>query len=114
MSKLAQLIARHEGFYKNGSLPARRHNPGDLRHGPHVSHEGLGPNDVGIEPSDELGWADLERQLTLYAERGLTLEEMIATYAPPSENNTGAYLKAVTEGLGVSGGTTVRDALRIA
>jgi hypothetical protein len=82
LTKLAELIAREEGFFKKGVLPARRHNPGDLRHSPHSSHVGIGPNDIGIIDSNADGWADLERQLQLFASRGMTLEMAIYEFAP--------------------------------
>jgi hypothetical protein len=43
----------------------------------------------------------LERQLLLYARRGLTLAEAIFTYAPPIENNSEAYLKNVVKWTGI-------------
>jgi hypothetical protein len=110
-SKLASLIAQREGFYVPGSQPARKLNPGDLRHAPHTSHAGEGPDDIGIEPSVEDGWADLERQLQLYADRGLTLQQAIYEFAPPSENDSSSYLAFVCNGLGCSPDTPVRVAL---
>ena len=98
MTKLAILIAREEGFFKTGALPARRHNPGDLRHSPHSAHVGIGPNDIGIIDSVSDGWADLERQLQLFASRGMTLEMAIYEFAPPTENDTARYLADVLEG----------------
>lgn len=98
MTKLAQLISQEEGFFKPGTIPARRHNPGDLRHSPHSSHEGIGPDDIGIIDNDADGWADLERQLRIYAQRGMTLESAIYEFAPPAENDSAAYLKFIIDG----------------
>jgi len=115
VTRLAQLIATEEGFFRAGTLPARRHNPGDLRHSPHASHAGIGPDDIGAIDSDADGWADLERQLRLYADRGLTLGEAIAQWAPPEENDTAGYLRFVLEGFGgqVAADTPLRDVLAI-
>ena len=115
-TKLAWLIARQEGFFRPGTLPARRHNPGDLRHSPHSSHVGLGPDDIGAIDSDASGWEDLERQLVLYAGRGMTLGAAISSYAPPSENDTANYLQFVIEGFGgsVTADTPLTEVLRIA
>jgi hypothetical protein len=115
-TKLAWLIARQEGFFRPGTLPARRHNPGDLRHSPHSSHEGLGLDDVGAIDSDAHGWEDLERQLALCAGRGLTLGQLIYSYAPPSENDTARYLQSVISGFGgsVTADTPLTEVLRIA
>lgn len=110
MTKLAYLIAQEEGFFKSGSLPQRRHNPGDLRHSNHSSHAGIGPNDIGIIDNDEDGWADLERQLRMYADRGMTLGEAIYSWAPPTDgNDTPAYLQFVLDGFG--GAVTVTTPL---
>jgi hypothetical protein len=100
MTKLAQLIAKEEGFFKAGALPARNHNPGDLRHSPHSSHAGEGVDAIGEIDSDADGWADLERQLQLDAGRGLTLAGAIYSWAPPSENDSARYLSDVIAGFG--------------
>lgn len=112
-TKLAQLIARQEGFGVSGAIPTVRHNPGDLTHAPHASHEGIEPDAVGIEPDDAEGWADLERQLQLYADRQMTLRAAIYAYAPPAENDTESYLDFICRGLGCAPDTPVSDALRI-
>lgn len=112
-TRLAQLIAQEEGFGIPHTIPTLRHNPGDLRHAPHASHTGISPEGIGIEPSDELGAEDLERQLFLYAARGLTLTSMVAEYAPPCENNSSQYLTFLCTGLGLPATTQVIDALQI-
>lgn len=112
-SKLAMLIAQQEGFFIPGSIPAKRLNPGDLRHAPSASHEGIGPDAIGIMPTAEAGWAALERQLHLFAQRGFTLEQCIETWAPPVENDTDAYLRFVCHGLNLSPRTPVSEALEI-
>ena len=100
-TRCAQLIARQEGFGVPDMIPTVRRNPGDLRHSPHSSHTGIGKDGIGIIDSDDHGWEDLERQLALFAERGMTLEEAIYTFAPPNENDSVAYLRNVSKGLGV-------------
>lgn len=112
MSKLAHLIAQEEGYGIAGALPTRDNNPGDLRHSPHSFHSG-DPNAIGQIPTAAEGWADLERQLARYAARGMTLEQAIYEFAPPSENNSAAYLAFVCAGLGCVPGTLVGDALQI-
>lgn len=113
MSKLAQLISQDEGFGIPNAKPTRDHNPGDLRHSPHSSHEGEGPNDIGIIDNDADGWADLERQLKLFAKRGMTLRQAVYTFAPPNENDTAKYLEFVCDGLGCEPDILVSDALKI-
>lgn len=112
MSKLAELIAQQEGFYVRGSIPQRQNNPGDLRHAPNEQHP-EDPNAVGVFDTADLGWDALERQLGLYAQRGLTLQQAIYEFAPPSENNSAAYLNFVCQGLGCSPDTPVSEALAI-
>lgn len=119
-SKLAQLISINEGGWRlvngclvgvPGTIPFDRNNPGDLRHSPHSTHPN-GPDDIGTIDTLEHGWEDLERQLGLYASRGLTLRELAFTYAPPADNNpTEAYLESLCAGLGLPDMTLVSEAL---
>jgi len=111
MSKLARLIAQEEGFYVPDSVPDRDCNPGDLRHSPHSFHTPSDPDGIGKIDTPQDGWADLERQLQLFAERGLSLDEAIYTFAPPSENNSEAYLKYICDGLGLEPTALVSEAL---
>jgi hypothetical protein len=98
MTRLAYLIAQEEGFFRSGTIPAIRHNPGDLRHSPHSQHPG-NPNDIGTIDNDADGWADLERQLLLDAQRGLTLQQAIFEWAPASDGNDPTrYLSNVLAG----------------
>lgn len=113
MSKLAELIAKEEGFGIPGALPTRNNNPGDLRHSPHSFHDPDAPDAIGKIDTITDGWADLERQLHRYAERGLTLAQAIYEFAPPSENNSGAYLAYVVNELGCQSDTPMADALKI-
>lgn len=112
MSKLARLIAQEEGYGTPGSVPTRDNNPGDLRHSPHSFHTGDAPNGIGLIDSVADGWADLERQLQLFAQRGLTLRQAIYEFAPPEENNSAQYLKFVCDGLGLPETATVAEALQ--
>lgn len=114
MSKLARLIAKEEGFGIPGTIPTTHNNPGDLRHSPHSAHQPGDPDAIGAIDTVDHGWADLERQLGLYAARGLTLRQMIVDYyAPNNENNSEAYLAFICKGLGVTDDCTVTQALEI-
>ena len=75
-------------------MPYRDQNPGDLRHSPHSFHTAAAPDAIGQIVTVANGWADLERLLTLYAERGLTLRQAIYEFAPPGENNSAQYLRS--------------------
>lgn len=113
MTKLALLISKMEGFGIPGKVPTTHHNPGDLRHSPHSTHLPGSPEGIGIIDTDEHGWLDLERQLGLYAERGMTLRQCIEQYAPSTENDTTNYLSFVSEELGVSPDTKLREVVGI-
>lgn len=113
MTLLAHLISKMEGFGIPGAQPTRKNNPGDLRHSPHSSHEGEGPNDIGEIDTIEHGWEDLEEQLQKDAARNMTLQQLVETYAPPNENNTQRYLDYLCTGLGVGPDTPVAEAIQI-
>ncbi len=113
MTKLAQLIGRMEGYGIPGAIPTLRNNPGDLRHSPHSAHQASAPDAIGRIDSVADGWADLEGQLTRYAERGLTLGQMVDIFAPAGENDANGYLRFLCAGLGVFANTPVRDCLAI-
>ena len=106
MTLLAKLIAKEEGFFKAGTIPAIRHNPGDLTHSPNSQHPS-DPNAIGTIDTDDDGWADLERQLALDADTGMTLRQAIYLWAPKDDgknpllygNNPGQYLSDVLDGL---------------
>lgn len=56
----------------------------------------------GRYATPEEGIAAGVRQLQLYAQRGVTnLRDIIARWAPPSENNTGRYIAAVAQATGL-------------
>ena len=113
MTKLAYLISKEEGFGIPGAVPTTHNNPGDLRHSPHSQHSG-DKNAIGQIDTVAHGWADLERQLQIYASEGLTLRQMVNLYAPPSDNNnTDRYLSFVCSGLGLTPETLVSEALKI-
>jgi hypothetical protein len=113
MTLLARLIAKEEGYGIPGAVPTTHENPGDLRHSPHSTHSTAAPDAIGQIDSPDDGWADLERQLRLYAQRGLTLQQAIYEFAPPEENNSAQYLKYVCDGLGMTEDTPVAEALEI-
>jgi hypothetical protein len=112
-SLLAKDIAAEEGYGIAGDVPTRNNNPGDLRHSPHSAHSPTDPNGIGQIDTPADGWADLEEQLERYAARGLTLQQAIYEFAPPSENNSAAYLNFVCAGLGCSPDTLVSTALTL-
>lgn len=113
MTLLAKLIAKEEGFGIPGAIPTVRRNPGDLRHSPHSTHPPGDPDGIGYIDTVEHGWADLERQLRLYALRGMSLEAAIYCFAPPTENNSAQYLGFICQGLACQPETQVADAIKL-
>lgn len=89
------------------SLPRglRNNNPGNIRYGQFAQSQGAVGKDSGgfaIFQTAEDGLRALGELLRSYARRGLnTVRGVINRWAPPSENNTGAYVGAVAKRLGV-------------
>jgi hypothetical protein len=131
MTRLAQLIAKQEGFGIPGAIPTIRHNPGDLRHSPHSAHPGGDQNAIGTIDTDEHGWEDLDFELLLIAHRhpDLTLGEFVGGqrlpngtvkcggypgWAPAEDgNDPAAYTAALVDGLGMPSGTPFARVLQI-
>jgi len=107
--KLGRAIAEHEGWSPNtttrnvNSAPSvsyRNHNPGNLRASPFA----LGTRDgFAFFVDDNTGFFalvwDLWKKCNGQTSTGLTgestLTDLIAKYAPPSENDTQSYIQAV-------------------
>lgn len=76
-----------------------RNNPGNLRSWGGMPQQG----GFAVFPSEDAGLRAMAQQLQLYGSRGNnTLAGMIGTYAPPSENNTAAYIAHVAKQTGYS------------
>lgn len=93
---------------KSSRLAFVNNNPGNLRF---VGQQGAtkGENGFAKFSSPEAGIKALENQIKLDASRGLTLQQFINKYAPPSENNTNQYLTQMTQMLGVSPTTKISN-----
>lgn len=82
----------------------RNNNPGNLNY---VGQEGAtkegGPNGrFAVFRSAEEGLRALANQLRRYGSRGInSVRAIISKFAPPSENNTQAYIGSVSKGLGI-------------
>jgi hypothetical protein len=105
-------IATEEGFFVPGTIPAIRHNPGDIAYagqiGAHFTSELPG---VAVCDSDAAGITILFRQLWLQVAEGQTVREIIAQWAPPTENNTSQYLENVLAWTGLPADTPVLELL---
>jgi hypothetical protein len=91
---LIQAIADMEGFGKPGAIPTILNNPGDL-----IFFDQ--PNSVPFSTTHHTfakfatkddGWVALLRQVLKRAAEGYTVERLIHSWAPPSENDTKRYL----------------------
>lgn len=82
----------------------RNNNPGNLNYVGQAgaSLERPGGRFAKFETAYD-GLRAMARQLTLYAQRGInTVQGIISTWAPSSENNTGAYVNAIASKLGIN------------
>lgn len=73
----------------------KNNNPGNLRYAGQKEATGKDDKGYAIFPTPQAGWRALHAQIRLDQRRGLTLEQFIAKYAPPNENNTSEYLEFV-------------------
>lgn len=103
MLTLLQAMARQEGFYAEGSRPARNCNPGDIEYGKFaLAHGAIGTDGrFAIFPDEATGFAAM-RALLKGAYLGLTVQQAIAKWAPSSENNDAAYVDHVCEWTGLT------------
>ncbi|MCO7512401.1 hypothetical protein NJH77_24440 [Serratia fonticola] len=86
----------------NNALGLRNNNPGNLRAAPNATGMNGGFSTFAT-PQD--GLSALSRQLQLYGDRGNnTLNGILHTYAPRSENKTQSYIDAVSKQTGFSPG----------
>ncbi|QZN97358.1 hypothetical protein [Symbiopectobacterium purcellii] len=80
------------------TLGLRNNNPGNLRTAPNTTGSN-GGFATFASPND--GLAAMARQLMLYGDRGTSrLNDIISTYAPPRENDTRSYIRAVSQTTG--------------
>ena len=122
VSTIASTIQTVEGYYP-GSIAYQNNNPGNLIY---VGQSGAtqGPPMPGTNyyyasfPSYQAGLTALDSQIQTYANQGLTIDQMMAKYAPatdangnPTGNNPTAYAQQIATALGVSTDTTVADAI---
>jgi hypothetical protein len=126
---IAATIQKVEGYsgpstqYPNGTLAYQNNNPGNLIY---VGQAGAtqGPPMPGTQyyyatfPSYQDGYNALLNQINTYGSQGLTINQMMAKYAPatdangnPTGNNPTAYANQIASSLGVSPDTTVASAI---
>lgn len=98
-----------------GARGLRNNNPGNIERTATVwrgmSADQSGDSRFIVFSSPEWGIRAMARVLRNYINRGQdTVREIINTWAPPSENDTGAYVRAVAASIGVDPDARVSDA----
>lgn len=97
-SSPAGKLSRAERNFNPGNLNYAGQKGATLESGPNARFARFGSMQEGI--------AALVKQLQRYGARGLdTIEKIINTYAPSSENNTGAYINRLAKDLGIGAST---------
>lgn len=116
-------MATHEGWIpagtvsgveSNGSVAYRNHNPGNLRASPFALDI---KDDFAVFLDDNVGFFallwDLRAKATGNTRTNLngesTIADLIAVYAPPSENDTEAYISHVEKLSGLPRNTKLRS-----
>jgi len=90
-------MAVEEGFFRQGTIPFDRKNPGDLtKWGDHPLFGRFVQFDTIVD-----GFEALAEDVEVNEAKGLTLAQFIAKFAPPTENNTSGYLQFVSEFTGI-------------
>lgn len=105
----------------NSTRGLRNRNPGNLKELPGDTTQWLGERATDDDPifeefdTFEHGIRAIGRVLDSYQRRGIvTVEQIIATYAPDTENNTRAYVRSVEAQTGLLANHVVTDADRVA
>jgi len=111
VTTIANTIQQVEGYYP-GTLAYRNNNPGNLIY---VGQAGATPGAGGFAafPTYDDGYNALLKQIQNYANRGLTIQQMMDIYAPASQpgNDPTLYANKLAASLGVTTDTTLADAL---
>jgi hypothetical protein len=102
----ADAIARAEGFYVANSVPARAHNPGNLK----LPGTPTIAGGISVFASDAEGWSKLYRQLNLIVTRQsrvyrpeMTILEMAQRWTATVSEQT-AWARNVARGIGAAAG----------
>src|ERR1700686_2648048 len=103
-STIAATIQQIEGYFP-GSVAYQNNNPGNLVFAGQAGAT-LGAGGFAHFPTYQDGLDALNNQIQLYAGRGMTINDMMAVYAPASAgNNPGAYALQIASAVGVDPNT---------
>ena len=84
-------------------------NPGNLRFADQKDSTGKTAAGFATFGTPDAGWQALYNQIDLDKTRNFTLEEFTNKYAPPSENDTTAYITSLQKQLKVNKSTKIED-----
>jgi hypothetical protein len=89
----------------------RNNNPGNIEAGSFAdSHGAIGSDGrFAIFPDAQTGMQALQSLLSSDNYEGLTIEEAMERYAPPTENDTDAYTSFIADNVGVEASTPMSD-----
>lgn len=95
----------------SGTRSTRNNNPGNIEYGPFARSQGAIGSDgrFAVFPSRQAGYKAMEGLVFGGKYSNLSLKQAIERYAPPFENNSLAYARAVANRVGVSLATKMRD-----
>jgi hypothetical protein len=114
IDRLAEYIAEFEGFYKDGTVAQRNHNPGNLVWSPYQ----VGTKDgFALFLTDDDGWKALKYQLQLifdgkskYYRPDMTIQDFVNVWASTSPyNERVAYAQYIANHFGVSPDTRLNQ-----
>ncbi len=96
-------------LFSGGTWAWRNHNPGNLRPGKFSRKHDQRGSYLAAFPDYESGHEALEALLKKDSYQNLSLDAVIAKYAPSIENNTTQYQELVLKKVKVSGSTKLKD-----
>ena len=94
------------------NLADRNNNPGNIRYNPNIDWQGQTGSNAGFAKmaTPEHGVRAMAKNLYTYNDRGKSsVNDIISTWAPSSENNTQAYINKVAADLGVDPNADLGD-----
>lgn len=97
-------------IYYGGTRSWRNNNPGNLKYGNFARSKGAIGTDgqFAIFPDYDTGH-NAKKELITTTYYNYTIQTMMNAYAPPSENNTTAYIRYIVSRTGMSANTYIRN-----
>jgi hypothetical protein len=85
----------------------KNNNPVNLRYAGQKEATGKDDKGFAVFPDGPAGWRAAHGQIKLDADRGLSIKQFINKFAPPSENDTGFYIRFICDQLKIEPDTAV-------